>query len=76
MVLLWGEPFQMFCNFAGIVYLTSHRSHWLESNVNRLALTFGRPVLGVHNKTSVHPLSEPNNHLAELSQKRHPIRRD
>ncbi|KAH8588240.1 hypothetical protein B0O99DRAFT_525448 [Bisporella sp. PMI_857] len=26
--------------------------HWMESNVNRLALTFGRPVLGVHNKTN------------------------
>ncbi|KAL3426454.1 hypothetical protein PVAG01_03245 [Phlyctema vagabunda] len=26
--------------------------HWLTSNVNRLALTFGRPVLGVHNKTN------------------------
>jgi hypothetical protein len=25
--------------------------HWLQSNVDRLALTFGRPVLGVHNKT-------------------------
>ena len=25
----------------------------MESNVNRLALTFGRPVLGVHNKTLV-----------------------
>ncbi|RDW84800.1 hypothetical protein BP6252_02390 [Coleophoma cylindrospora] len=24
--------------------------HWLKSNVNRLALTFGRPVLGIHNK--------------------------
>lgn len=24
----------------------------MESNVNRLALTFGRPVLGVHNKTN------------------------
>lgn len=27
--------------------------HWLQSNVDRLALTFGRPVLGVHNKTYV-----------------------
>ncbi|KUJ10903.1 uncharacterized protein LY89DRAFT_626491 [Mollisia scopiformis] len=26
--------------------------HWLQSNVDRLALTFGRPVLGVHNKTN------------------------
>jgi len=25
--------------------------NWLQSNVDRLALTFGRPVLGVHNKT-------------------------
>jgi len=24
----------------------------MQSNINRLALTFGRPVLGVHNKTS------------------------
>lgn len=28
--------------------------HWLQKNINRLALTFGRPVLGVHNKTLVH----------------------
>jgi hypothetical protein len=27
--------------------------HWLQSNVDRLALTFGRPILGVHNKTQV-----------------------
>ncbi|KAH7395471.1 hypothetical protein BKA64DRAFT_59873 [Cadophora sp. MPI-SDFR-AT-0126] len=26
--------------------------NWLQSNVDRLALTFGRPVLGVHNKTN------------------------
>ncbi|KAG5922859.1 hypothetical protein E4U53_003643 [Claviceps sorghi] len=26
--------------------------HWLKNNLNRLALTFGRPVLGIHNKTS------------------------
>lgn len=25
--------------------------HWLKSNLDRLALTFGRPVLGVHNST-------------------------
>lgn len=25
--------------------------HWMRSNLNRLALTFGRPVIGVHNKT-------------------------
>lgn len=24
----------------------------MQSNIDRLALTFGRPVLGVHNKTS------------------------
>ncbi|KAK8879619.1 hypothetical protein PGQ11_000913 [Apiospora arundinis] len=24
---------------------------WLLSNINRLALTFGRPVMGIHNKT-------------------------
>jgi hypothetical protein len=29
------------------------RKHWLQSNVDRLALTFGRPVIGVHNKTYV-----------------------
>lgn len=27
------------------------RKSWLQSNVDRIALTFGRPVLGVHNKT-------------------------
>ncbi|QPC73949.1 hypothetical protein HYE68_004701 [Fusarium pseudograminearum] len=26
--------------------------HWMQSNLNRLALTFGRPVLGIHNRTS------------------------
>ncbi|KAF3763809.1 hypothetical protein M406DRAFT_238536, partial [Cryphonectria parasitica EP155] len=27
-------------------------SHWMRSNLNRLALTFGRPVVGIHNRTS------------------------
>jgi len=27
-------------------------SHWMKSNLNRLALTFKRPVLGIHNKTN------------------------
>lgn len=27
-------------------------SHWMTSNLNRLALTFGRPILGIHNRTS------------------------
>ncbi|KAL1604070.1 hypothetical protein SLS60_005662 [Paraconiothyrium brasiliense] len=26
-------------------------SHWLQSNLNRLALTFRRPITGVHNRT-------------------------
>ncbi len=26
-------------------------SHWMQSNLNRLAVTFKRPILGVHNKT-------------------------
>ncbi|CAD6455951.1 f2bb4969-fd20-4266-9d11-c98415a445f8 [Sclerotinia trifoliorum] len=26
--------------------------HWLEGSVNRLALTFGRPVMGIHNRTN------------------------
>ncbi|KAK5995550.1 hypothetical protein PT974_03961 [Cladobotryum mycophilum] len=26
--------------------------HWMKMNLNRLALTFGRPVLGIHNKTA------------------------
>ena len=26
-------------------------SHWLQSNIDRIALSFGRPVLGVHNPT-------------------------
>jgi hypothetical protein len=26
--------------------------HWLQSNVNRISRTFGRPVLGVHNPTT------------------------
>ncbi len=28
------------------------REAWLKSNINRLALTFKRPVIGVHNQTS------------------------
>lgn len=28
------------------------RKHWMQSNIDRLALTFGRPVLGIHNKSS------------------------
>lgn len=31
--------------------LTRSREHWLRSNLNRLALTFKRPILGVHNRT-------------------------
>lgn len=27
-------------------------SHWMKSNLDRLALTFGRPVVGIHNRTS------------------------
>ena len=27
------------------------REHWLKNNLNRLALTFKRPVLGIHNRT-------------------------
>ncbi|OAA49672.1 hypothetical protein NOR_01595 [Metarhizium rileyi] len=26
--------------------------HWMMANLNRLAITFGRPILGVHNRTS------------------------
>lgn len=25
--------------------------HWLKNNLNRLALTFGRPIIGIHNET-------------------------
>jgi hypothetical protein len=27
------------------------REHWLQRNIDRIALTFGRPVIGLHNKT-------------------------
>ncbi|KAL1838425.1 hypothetical protein VTJ49DRAFT_2677 [Mycothermus thermophilus] len=27
-------------------------SHWMQTNINRLAVTFKRPILGIHNKTS------------------------
>lgn len=30
---------------------TPRREAWLKSNINRLALTFKRPVIGVHNQT-------------------------
>ncbi|KID78593.1 uncharacterized protein G6M90_00g044140 [Metarhizium brunneum] len=26
--------------------------HWMMANLNRLAITFGRPILGIHNRTS------------------------
>ncbi|KAH8665095.1 hypothetical protein BGZ60DRAFT_489582 [Tricladium varicosporioides] len=26
--------------------------HWLQSNLDRLALTFGRPILGIHNRSN------------------------
>ncbi|KAF4126081.1 hypothetical protein GMORB2_1327 [Geosmithia morbida] len=26
--------------------------HWMKLNLNRIAVTFGRPVLGIHNKTA------------------------
>ncbi|KAK0384464.1 hypothetical protein NLU13_8550 [Sarocladium strictum] len=26
--------------------------HWMKSNLNRLAITFKRPILGIHNRTS------------------------
>ncbi|KUI56312.1 hypothetical protein VP1G_03745 [Cytospora mali] len=26
--------------------------HWMKNNLNRLALTFGRPILGIHNETN------------------------
>lgn len=32
--------------------LTLDSEHWMKNNLNRLALTFGRPVLGIHNRTS------------------------
>ncbi|KAH7322858.1 hypothetical protein B0I35DRAFT_426607 [Stachybotrys elegans] len=25
--------------------------HWMKNNLNRLAITFGRPILGIHNRT-------------------------
>ncbi|KAK4143072.1 uncharacterized protein C8A04DRAFT_12723 [Dichotomopilus funicola] len=27
-------------------------SHWMQGNLNRLAVTFKRPILGIHNKTA------------------------
>lgn len=29
-----------------------YRQHWLKNNLDRLAMTFKRPVLGIHNRTS------------------------
>ena len=29
-----------------------NREHWMKNNLNRLAITFGRPILGIHNRTS------------------------
>jgi hypothetical protein len=49
MVLLWGKlNISLDQNNSD----DTIRKHWMQSNINRLALTFGRPVLGVHNKTS------------------------
>jgi hypothetical protein len=39
-------------NFPWLPLLTPRSEAWLQSNINRLALTFGRPVIGVHNQTS------------------------
>jgi hypothetical protein len=34
-------------------WLTAQTSeHWMKNNLNRLALTFKRPILGIHNQTS------------------------
>lgn len=35
-----------------IMRLTGLRKHWFKNNLNRLALTFKRPILGIHNQTS------------------------
>lgn len=32
--------------------LTIRRKHWFKNNLNRLAITFRRPILGIHNRTS------------------------
>lgn len=32
--------------------LINDRRHWLKGSVNRLAITFGRPVMGIHNRTN------------------------
>ena len=34
------------------VRLTRGSQHWFKSNLNRLAITFKRPILGIHNQTS------------------------
>ncbi|KAK0106212.1 hypothetical protein ONS96_003855 [Cadophora gregata f. sp. sojae] len=52
MVLLSGLSPHLEIHPKAEVHLLVHRRNWLQSNVDRLALTFGRPVLGVHNKTN------------------------
>lgn len=51
MVLLLGKSSSQYISEkAGI--LIKNRRHWLQSNIDRLALTFHRPILGVHNKSA------------------------
>jgi hypothetical protein len=38
------------CTFSQCSHVIYSES-WLKANINRLALTFGRPVQGIHNKT-------------------------
>ncbi|EAQ83304.1 hypothetical protein CHGG_09708 [Chaetomium globosum CBS 148.51] len=39
-------------NGEGVEYHSDPKSHWMQSNLDRLAVTFKRPILGIHNKTS------------------------
>lgn len=54
MVLVPGKFQWLFCYFSFPEFCSdfNNSKHWLVGNINRLALTFRRPVQGIHNKTS------------------------
>lgn len=54
MAFAWGNrPLQPLVEDYSLTSAPSFRKHWLQNNVDRLSRTFHRPVVGVHNRTSV-----------------------
>jgi hypothetical protein len=57
MVFLLGNRALTFKPILGDNLLIGFRHHWLQSNVDRLAMTFRREVTGIHNLTWVPKLA-------------------